>query len=103
MDIEADMTESLYFNRDGSPMTITEWARKFESGGSRRVAEDNIGVVRVSTVWIGLNHNWSDGPPLIFETMIFGGDHDEHQERYSTEAQALEGHARAVALVLCRM
>ncbi|WP_166903861.1 hypothetical protein [Mycobacterium sp. DL440] len=33
--------------------------------------------VVVSTVWLGLNHSFTDdGPPIIFETMVFGGVHD---------------------------
>ena len=29
-----------------------------------------------------------DGPPLLYETMIFGGPLEEEQERYSTRAEA---------------
>lgn len=54
--------------------------------------------VEVSTVFLGLDHNWGIGPPLLFETMIFGGVHDEYQERYSIWDEAEAGHARAVAL-----
>lgn len=32
----------------------------------------------------------------LFETMIFGGPSGDHQERYATRAEALEGHKRAV-------
>jgi len=66
----------------------------------RIVLLERIGRVRVSTVWLGLDHGlgWSD-EPLIFETMIFGGNHDGYQERYSTEEEARAGHQRAVELV----
>ena len=37
--------------------------------------------------------------PILFETMIFGGEHDQYQERYATREEAVEGHARAVAPV----
>lgn len=54
----------------------------------------------VSTVWLGLNHNWGDGPPLIFETMVFsrvgGWSDDLYIERYSTIRQARDGHNRIV-------
>jgi hypothetical protein len=33
---------------------------------------------------------------VIFETMIFGGEHDHSQWRYSTEDEAAAGHARVV-------
>ena len=64
---------------------------------------DEIGGVKVSTVFLGLDHRFSDsledGPPVLWETMIFGGAHDEHQERYTSRADAIAGHARAVKMV----
>lgn len=78
---------------------VMVWAREFERGDKRRVDETRLpGGVRVSTVFLGLDHAWDAGPPLIFETMIFGGKHDEYQERYSTWKQAVAGHAKAVEL-----
>ena len=67
----------------------------------KRVAETTLPNGRwVSTVWMGLNHRFGDGPPLIFETMVFPsrddmGDLDS--DRYSTEAEAFAGHERMVA------
>jgi len=46
-----------------------------------------------------MNHTYGEGEPLLFETMIFGGEHDDYQERYSTYEEALEGHQRAIQLV----
>jgi hypothetical protein len=58
------------------------------------------GDVRVSTVFLGSDHNFSDrGPPLLFETMAFVGDNGFGQERYATWGEAEEGHARWVAEV----
>lgn len=55
---------------------------------------------RVSTVWLGANHNFSGGPPILFETMVFGPDDaDEYMVRYSTEDEARTGHAETVTLV----
>jgi hypothetical protein len=54
--------------------------------------------VEVSTVFLGLDHAWGKGPPMLFETMIFGGEHDQYQERCSTWEQAEEMHRRACAL-----
>lgn len=53
--------------------------------------------MKVSTVFLGLDHNLY-GPPHLFETMIFGGEHDGYQERYSTWAEAETGHARTVEI-----
>ena len=54
----------------------------------------------VSTVWLGLDHSFTGGKPLIFETMVFDGERhnnrgsDYAQKRYSTEEEALRGHAK---------
>jgi hypothetical protein len=75
------------------------WAVWLETAGNRIVAKDEFPDCRVSTVFLGLDHNFNDGPPLLWETMIFGGEHDQHQERYTSRAGALEGHEKACALV----
>lgn len=80
------------------PAELTEWAHWFETC-DRHVAKDSVGDVNISTVFLGLNHNCGDGPPLLFETMIFGGPHDQYQERCSTWAQAEEMHRVALELV----
>jgi len=55
--------------------------------------------VRVSTVFLGIDHHFiSCGPPILWETMIFGGSHDQYQERYSSSSAAFAGHNAAVAL-----
>lgn len=79
--------------------SLREWGRWMEDGDRRRVAFDMVDGVTVSTVFLGLDHQWGDGPPLLFETMIFGGPHDEYQERYSTWEEAEAGHAKALATV----
>lgn len=63
------------------------------------VARTMIGNVKVSTVFLSINHAFDEGIPLLFETMIFGGTHDNYQSRYATRTGALDGHAEAVALV----
>jgi hypothetical protein len=74
-----------------------DWAWAFEDI-DRRVGFDTIKPGEtVSTVWLGLDHRFDEGPPLIFETMIFGGPHDQYCDRYSTEEAALAGHDQTVA------
>lgn len=90
-----------YILRNRKPVTVDdplEWARRFANMAERRVAEDVIkqpehDPVRVSTVFLGIDHNWSDeGPPLLFETMVFGGPLDQTMYRYSTWEEAVAGH-----------
>jgi hypothetical protein len=90
-----------YYSRAGRPLTFEEWARSFENltEEARRVAYDDLGDgVTVSTVWLGLDHRYPPdaGPPVIFETMIFGGPLDSTCWRYSTEEAARAGHDDAV-------
>lgn len=54
--------------------------------------------VTVSTVFLGLDHNFGDGPPLLFETMIFGGPHADFQARCSTWSEAEKQHADALRM-----
>jgi len=93
-----------YYDRQGNPIPMLMWAALYEAG--HRVALDVIGDVTISTVWLGLNHNFSGiGPPLIFETLVFAvdrrplGDLEDHMWRWSTEVQALAGHDQAVSMV----
>lgn len=82
-------------------MSFDDWADRSSIDNYHRVATDHVGPFYISTVWLGINHADSGAKePVIFETVIFGGDFNEegkeYVERYSTEAQALAGHRRAV-------
>lgn len=96
----------LWYDRDGQPISVAQWERLRGLGEIYlRVALTDIGegedAVRVSTVWLGLDHNWTpSGPPLIFETMIFGGPLDTECWRWPTTADAQRGHDEAVRLVM---
>lgn len=92
---------SKFYDRQGNPMPMMEWARRYETrGDEKRVAESTLPNGRwVSTVWLGIDHSFGSGPPLIFETMVFESEDDLSEldcERYSTEAEAVAGHARIV-------
>lgn len=103
-----------HYGRDGWPISMRSWCLLIESSRSKRSRVDYRRVagtkvlddpeVWVSTVWLGIDHGFNftterNYRPVIFETMIFGGPLDQdYQERYCTEAEALEGHARAVEI-----
>lgn len=55
-------------------------------------------VAHVSTVFLGLDHGRGDGPPVLWETMVFNGPLNLYQERYLSKHDALLGHAEAVRL-----
>lgn len=78
---------------------IIKWARWLESVDrsvkSTRLPSD----VRISTVFLGIDHRFmGHGPPILFETMIFGGPHGEYRKRYCTWEDAEAGHDIAVEL-----
>ena len=68
-----------------------QWAMWFESA-DRIVAKDTVGDSDISTVFLGLDHSFGEGPPLIFETMVFGGKLSDKMARYSTWDEAVSGH-----------
>jgi len=76
---------------------VREWARRFNDSEGRRVASTTVGEATVSTVFLGLDHRWGEGRPLLFETMIFGGDHTEVEWRWATWDEAEVGHRAVVA------
>lgn len=90
-----------YYDRDGKPMSDTlAWARLSENRDYKVVKQTTIGRLFVSTVWLGLDHSFGSGPPLIFETMVFDQGQDGTDvdcRRYSTEAEALAGHEEVLA------
>jgi hypothetical protein len=76
-----------------------EWAKWFEKIDRRRVGRDEFGDVSVSTVFLGVDYGFGGGPPILFETMVFGGALDGEIERYSTWDEAVEGHKKMIERV----
>ena len=65
----------------------------------RIVKQDNIGKYLVSTVKLPVNHGYGT-VELWYETMIFPKDEwsELYTDRYTTEEEAIVGHAQAIAL-----
>lgn len=115
----------LYYDRKGQPIDTMAWARMHEDDDYRTVAQHWVRGWMVSTVWLGIDHNFTrQGPPVIFETMIFAPkdvtigredreaeddafgtvvDLDQYQERYATEEAAQAGHDRALAAMVSQL
>lgn len=95
-----------YYKLDGHKVVpaddLMDWAQFFEKR-DRHVDTTMIGDVRVSTVFLGINHALFGGPPLLFKTMIFGGEDDGYQTQCSTWEQAEDQHRDACAIVRQRM
>ncbi|MFF6988378.1 hypothetical protein [Streptomyces sp. NPDC010273] len=111
-----------YYDRTGRPVEMMEWASLFGTPDYKHVAytevtsaSDPAVKYRVSTVWLGINHNYLNGPPHIFETMVFADTPDPERyrgvfepdpawmdmlcRRYSNELDAKLGHQETVILV----
>lgn len=97
------MTDRYILDANGDPQPCEDWqtwGQFMESRDARRVAVDmdegneTDGTrVRVSTIFLGVDHRWGDdGPPVLWETMVFGGVLDGEMDRYTSRAAALAGH-----------
>jgi hypothetical protein len=67
----------------------------------RRVAFTELpGDVSVSTVFLGIDHGFRDGPAVLFESMVFVlGDDEQDCWRYTTWDAAAAGHEQIVAAI----
>jgi hypothetical protein len=90
-------------NEKGEPVAepdLAKWGQQFEQTERRRVAREQIGEATISTVFLGLDHGWGGGPPVLWETMVFGGVLDQECDRCSGSREQAEAmHARMVARV----
>ena len=101
-------------NESGEPELCEDlltWGRWYERC-DRHVDATTVGDLWVSTVFLGIDHDFSGlGPPILWETLTFRLDPEDHSRlimggsddtgqsaRYSSKADALKGHARAVAV-----
>ena len=90
LDLDLD-TVPKYYRRDGSIIVDTpeksatiQWAEMFENSKGRLVAVDKtIYGERLSTVFLGLDHNFSmirGHTPILFETMLFAPRSEEERK-----------------------
>lgn len=87
------MNYKLVGHRPVPVSDVIEWALEFEKT-NRVVAKSHVGDLLISTVFLGVDHNFLDiGPPLLFETMVFDENGDGiDRQRYSTWDEAQAGH-----------
>jgi hypothetical protein len=81
--------------------SVIEYANCLASD-EKQVAKTLFDKTTVSTAFIGFNHAspWNECEPIVFETMVFGGDFDRHCLRYSSWEEAEKGHADIVDFLL---
>lgn len=91
-------------NKNVIPSSLEEYSNFVEGEfptNYKHVGDDTIDGKRISTVFIGLCHNFNprNNIPIVFETMIFKSDKAIYQRRYSTWKEAEEGHQKAIEWV----
>lgn len=88
-----------HYDTQGRPCGMGTWAVLLEYGGqgTRTVAQTRTAGGCVSTVWLGIDHGWGLGDPVLWETMTFGvPGWADYQARYTSREQALAGHNAVV-------
>lgn len=90
------------------PASLMEWALWFEDHQQRRIDMTDISGFEkypkgemVSTVFLGIDHglcfeSWKEHKPILFESMIFGGEYHNRGWRYSSLGEAKLGHWQIV-------
>jgi hypothetical protein len=99
------MTNDRYIlNKQGKPVPepdLHKWADWMETGHARVVSRQHVGESIVSTIFLGLDHNYAEeGPPILWETLVFKGRmHGTMQRCSGSREQAESMHAEMVNLV----
>jgi hypothetical protein len=124
LEVMFDRNFILDENGEVKAVELWEWAEWFENNQNRTIAFTKLDDCDISTVFLGLNHNWVSPPkqkhrvidedwevsqeshpdvpdwtPILFETMIFGGPYNESQWRYRTKKAAEAHHAKLVEIL----
>lgn len=76
---------------------LYEWGKWMQ--GDHHVADETINGIRISTVFLGLDHAYGSEPPMLFETMTFGEGFDQEMTRCTTWDQAVKMHEDMVQRV----
>lgn len=90
------MLDNVFYKLDEDGVTpISTTLEDWVSGCTDvvRVASTIIGDAKVSTVFTGVDLNVLEGKtPLVFETMVLGGNSHGFCQKYSTWSCAEKGH-----------
>ena len=97
------MTDQLFYMLDEhqQPIAITDietwgrWRQTANKTVGKDTYHDREGIPSVvSTVFLGIDHNLCEGngPPVLWETLVFGGPLDMEMTRYTSYQAAVTGH-----------
>lgn len=86
-------------NENGNPVRVglvdfVQWKKD----NDLHIAERAENGVQVSTVFLGSPYGFEEGRPILWETMIRGGEHSGWSESHTSLDDARRGFDRACAL-----
>ena len=98
---------------EGNEISMEQAGELLDDHEARRIGLTEIGPYVVSTVFLALDHSFGEGPPVLFETMVFtksaweADRSDPDRElllefdcvRYCTLQEAQNGHVEMCLLV----
>jgi hypothetical protein len=90
------MRGQYILDENGKPVPcndLMKWGLFFRDSEKRIVKQERIGSYHVSTVFLGLDHSWGQGPPILWETMVFEdnkGAMDQEMDRCSGNREQAE-------------
>lgn len=86
------MDRPLEYDREGNPISLDRFCELCADREYKVVQQDHVDNWLVSTVWLGIDHDFTGkGPPIIFETMVF----DQSQEGLQESAETMKKGAKA--------
>ncbi len=105
------MNDTYILNDKGEPVPcqdLTEWAKWIGStkGFAKRfVKDETIDGIRVSTIFLGMDHRFAEGDPILWETMLFAEADGHYLHQYQdrcggTREQAEAMHEKAKQKIL---
>lgn len=95
------ITNSYFILVDKKPVVCADinlWS-KLQAETSRILNKSSFGDIVVSTVFLGWAHGEDKGLPILFETLVFGGEHDCYMLRYTSWDDAMIGHDQVCYMV----
>lgn len=81
----------MYYKLEGKNPVLASMMEASPQIGTL-VAYNDVDGHRISTLFLGIDHQFGDGPPLLFETMWTPPDGEAELRRYSTWDEAEKGH-----------
>lgn len=93
-------------DKNGDPELCEDlltWGKWFQDS-CRILQRNQTGNGLVSTVFLGLDHGFcapgdKNYKPVLWETMVFGGDFNGEIDRYCSKEDAIKGHLEMVERV----